>query len=316
MRPLLSLLLLAAPAAAQPAPLPVSQPSPEAMAAAAAVALPPLPWHLANIWWEFAKPIAHFTSLEVDITIDRDLPPEYNLYISPCGIAEMNGQRFYGGLQTHINGWRDAEHRDRVHLGPGAIFSRWSADPLTLIGLDHVRPAGPDCLVESAGYEGEFASVRRPFAWNKGCYTWSLNQGAAELRDGQPVTWYTCRVQPQGKAALEVGSLRFEGSDFTYWAKHSAFVEVYSTAPLPRPGIPQVAVTFSAPRLNGAVPPITKASAFYPNEGGPDSPDCAWVKAQGDACVVTVGPIFKRDEAQRRHPLVLRAGPNPNPQAP
>lgn len=275
----------------------------------AAAAPAPLPWHLADITWEFARPVEHFTSLEIDITIDRDIPADYNLYISPCGVAEINGLRFGGGLQTNIDGWIDGEHRQRVYRGHGAIFSRWSPDPLTLIGLDHVRPAGPDCLVESAGYEGELASVRRPFSWTKGHYTWSLNQGAAELRDGQPVTWFTCRVQPQGKEALEVGSLRFEGSDFTYWAQHSAFVEIYRTAPRPRPGIPQVVVTFSAPRLNGATPVLTQASASYPNQGDPDSPDCALVKAVGPSCAVTVGPAFKRDASQRRHPLPLPPAP-------
>jgi len=55
------------------------QPSPEAMAEAAGVKLPPLPWHVANVWWDFEKPVEHFTSLEVDVTIDRDVPEDYNL---------------------------------------------------------------------------------------------------------------------------------------------------------------------------------------------------------------------------------------------
>ncbi len=282
----------------------------------AAFAAPPTlsrPWRLAEICWEFAQPVEHFTSLEIDITIDRDLPADLNLYISPCGIAEINQLRCGGGLQTNIDGWIDGEHRQRVHRGRGAIFSRWSEDPLTLIGLDHVRPAGADCLVESDGYEGELASVRRPFPWTKGRYTWSLNQGAAELRDGQPVTWFTCRVQPQGQEAREVGSLRFEGSDFTYWAKHLAFVEVYPTEPQPHSGIPEVHVTFSAPRLNGAIPTLTKASASYPNQGSPDYPDCARVQALGSHYSVALGPTFPRDPGQRRHPLALPSAKEASP---
>jgi hypothetical protein len=286
-----------------------AQPTPEAMAEAAGVKLPRLPWHVANIWWNFAKPVEHFTSLEIDITIDRDVPSDYNLYISPCGIADINGMSFYGGIQTNINGWANPESKERVHRGKGAIFSRWSHDKKTPIGLNHVRTAGEDCLVESAGYEGEFASVRRPFAWSKGTYTWSLTKGATEEADGKPATWFTCKVKPAGGEAMEVGSLRFEGTDFTYWGKHSAFVEVYSTAKIPKSGIPKVNVTFSTPRLNGTAPVLTKVSAYYPDKGGPDSPDCAWVKKDGDAWKVEVGPIFKRDEARRRHDITAETTP-------
>ena len=286
-----------------------AQPTPEAMAEAAGVTLPKLPWHVANLWWNFDKPVEKFTSLEIDITIDRDVPSDYNLYISPCGIADINGMSFYGGIQTNINGWADKESRERVHRGKGAIFSRWSHDKKTPIGLDHVRISAPDCLVESAGYEGEFASVRRPLAWTRGTYTWSLTKGPPETVDGKACAWFTCRVKPMEGDAVEVGSLRFEGTDFTFWGKHSAFVEVYSTAKIPKSGIPKVNVTFSAPRLNGSAPPLTKVSAYYPDQGGPDSPDCAWVKKAAKSYVVEVGPIFKRDEAQRRHDLT----PKPQP---
>lgn len=276
------------------------QPSPEAMAESAGVKLPPLPWHVANVWWDFEGPVKHFTSLEVDVTIDRDVPEEYNLYISPCGIAKVNGLQFYGGIQTNINGWASKESRERVHRGKGGIFSRWSSDKTTPIGLEHVRTAAEDCLVESAGYEGEFASVRRPYAWTKGTYTWSITKGTTEGES----TWFTCTIRDAKGSVQEVGSLRFEGTDFTFWERHSAFVEVYSTSKIPKSGIPKVMVTFGWPRLNGKMVPLKKVHAYYPDKGGPDSPDCAWVKADGENCVVEVGPIFKRDEAKRRHELL------------
>jgi hypothetical protein len=48
----------------------------------------------------------------------------------------------------------------------------------------------------------------------------------------KPATWFHCRVKDHAKpdTVFEVGSLRFEGEDFSFWARHSAFVEVYSTA--------------------------------------------------------------------------------------
>lgn len=282
-----------------------AQPSPEEMAQVAGVELPHRPWHVANIWWEFQKPVEHFESLEMDVTIDRDVPDTYNLYISPCGIAKINGLQFYGGLQSNINGWANRTNQTRVHPGKGAIFSRWSSDLKTKIGLEHVREAGPDCLLESAGYEGEFASVRRPFAWTKGTYTYQIEKGAPEVADGKTNTWFTCRVKDSTGTVHEIGSLRFEGSDFTFWNRHSAFVEVYSTARIPKSGLPKVNVTFGWPRLNGQPAAVKRAHAYYPSKTGPASPDCAWIKAAGENVRVEVGSIFKRDEAQRRHDLKL-----------
>ena len=286
-----------------------AQPSPEEMAKAAGVTLPHLPWHVVNLWWDFEKPVEHFTSLEMDVTVDRDVPDTYNLYVSPCGIAEINGLQFYGGLQTNVNGWRSRENHERVHPGKGAIFSRWSSDKKTPIGLDHVRTAGDDCLIESAGYEGEFASVRRPFAWTKGTCTYQIIKGETEKVKGVDCTWFHCRVKSPDGTVRKIGSLRFEGTDFTFWAKHSAFVEVYSTAKIPRPGIPKVNVTFGWPRVNGEKVALKKVTAYYPHDKGPAAPDCAWAKAEGENSLVEVGPIFKRDEAKRRHELALTRKP-------
>jgi hypothetical protein len=57
--------------------------------------------------------------------------------------------------------------------------------------------------------------------------------------------------------------------------------------------------------LNGEKVALKGASAYYPHKQGPASPDCAVVKADGETCVVEVGPIFKRDEQMRRHPLSI-----------
>lgn len=282
-----------------------AQPSPEEMAKAVGVTLPKRPWHVVNIWWDFEKPTEHFESLAVDVTIDRDVPSTYNLYVSPCGLGKISGMQFYGGLQSNINGWASAEDRKRVHPGKGAIFSRWSADKKTPIGLNHVRTAAADCLVESAGYEGEFASVRRPFAWTKGTYTWQIVKDKTETVAGKPHTWFACQVKGADGIVFPVGSLRFEGEDFTFWEKNSAFVEVYSTEKIPRSYIPKVNVTFGWPRINGQPAALKRASAYYPHEHGPAAPDCAIAKAEGPNVRVEVGPIFVRDDKMRRHELSI-----------
>ena len=266
--------------------------------------LPPQPWHLADIWWTFENETPHFESLEMDVTIDHDVPATCNLYVSPCGIANINGLDFYGGLQSNVNGWANATNRTRVHPGKGGIFSRWSSDKKTPVGLDNVRVAGPDCLIESAGYEGAFASVRRPFAWTKGKYTYRISKAQTETTDGRTNTWFTCRITDAAGQSYEIGSLRFEGADFTFWARHAAFVEVYSTEKIPRSEIPEVQVTFGYPRLNGTPPKLKSARVNHPGPGERSgSPDCAKAVAVGSDVLVTIGPIFERDAKDRKHPL-------------
>lgn len=284
-------LLLAAEISA--ADLSPAQPAPEKMAQGLGVALPRLPWHLADIWWQFPEPTEAFESLSVDVAIDRDIPESYNLYIAPVGIAEINGLKFYGGIQSNINGWASKESRERVHPGKGAIFSRWSGKDGTPIGLDHVRMAA-DGLCESAGYEGEFCSVRRPFAWTKGSYTYSIIKGDTAVIKGEGHTWFHCLVRDHANGMTTyVGSLRFEGKAFSFWRRHAAFVEVYSTAKIRRSGIPKVIVTFGYPRINGARPLLEKATVNYNPSG---SPQCATAKAEGETVVIEVGGMFLRDK--------------------
>jgi hypothetical protein len=174
-----------------------------------------------------------------------------------------------------------------------------------------VRVAGPDCLIESAGYEGEFASVRRPFAWTKGTYAYQIAKAETEITGGQTNTWFTCRVKDPAGQNHEIGSLRFEGADFTFWARHAAFVEVYSTTRIPRSEIPELKVTFGYPRLNGQGPKLKSASVTHPAAGERSgAPDAATAVAEGSTVVVTLGPIFPREAKDRKHSLDLKAPAN------
>jgi hypothetical protein len=281
------------------------QPAPEVMAETAGVTLPRSPWHLVNLHWQLTAETQDFQRLDIDVTIDRDIPSTYNLYVAPIGIAKINGLQFYGGLQSNINGWETKESRTRVHPGKGAIFSRWSSDQKTPIGLKHVRKHD-DGLCESAGYEGEFCSVRRPYDWTAGSYTYSIVKDDVEIIDGKPNTWFKCEVKSHASdETTDIGSLRFEGETFSYWSYHSAFVEVYSTAKIPRSHIPKVNVTFGHPRLNGKKPALKAAFATYPTTGTAAGPPCAKVSAKGDEITVEVGEIFKREGKDQRDMLKL-----------
>ncbi|HLX59936.1 MAG TPA: hypothetical protein VKX17_01520 [Planctomycetota bacterium] len=274
--------------------------------------LPPQPWHLADIWWDFAAPTPHFETLDIDVTIDRDVPSTVNLYVSPCGLGQLSGQQFYGGLQTNANGWPSKTEHTRAFIGKGGIFSRWGKNSLS---VDWARGA-EGTHFESAGYEGDFVSVRRAFAWTKGTYTWSLRACDTETIDGKDYTWVSCFVTPHdvsgtgitgASGSRYIGSLRFEGKDLTFWPRHSAFVEVYSTAKIPHSEIPEVTVTFGYPRINGQQPQFKKASVIHPAAGERSgAPDCATAEAEGDTIVVKVGKVFDREAKDRRHGLELK----------
>ena len=268
---------------------------------------PRQPWHLADVWWSFESATAHFESLDLDVTIDRDVPETVNLYIAPCGLGELSGIKFYGGLQSNINGWQSRTNQTRVHLGRGGIFSRWGKGKLS------VRQArgADDSHYEAAGYEGDFVSVRRPFAWAKGSYTWSLRASDTETADGTNYTWVSCFLTTHATGATRfIGSLRFEGEDLTFWNKHAAFVEVYSTAKIPRSEIPEVKVTFGYPRVNGQPPKLKSARVVHPSPGQQSgSPDCATAAAEGSDVVVTVGKIFEREANDRQHSLNVSQPP-------
>jgi len=285
---------------------PCAQASPEAMAAALGIELPGRPWHMANIFWRLESEVERFESLTQTVHIDRDIPESYNLYIAPIGSGKINGLMFYGGLQTNINGWPDKASRKRVQLGRGAIFSRWSEDQKTPLSLDHVRMADPECLVESAGYEGEFASVRRPIPWTKGLWTYQIRKHETELVEGKPHTWFECRVKsPEGKWT-PVGQLRFEGDSFTFAPLLSTFVEVYQTATIPKSGIPKVELSFGWPMFNGKEARIKSVNGYHPVTNIQASPDCATIEAKGDKVLVKVAEIFKRDPKQRNFWLNLK----------
>ena len=59
--------------------------------------------------------------------------------------------------------------------------STWSSDKKTKLTFADLRME-PGGLCETAGYEGEFASVRRPIAWTKGTFVLMTLQKRLELQ--------------------------------------------------------------------------------------------------------------------------------------
>lgn len=255
------------------------------------VTLPSLPWHLTDIWWHFQYPTQNFQRLDIDIHIDKPVPDDVNLYIAPLGLAQLNDIRCYGGLQTHIGGWADKTSRKLVRGGKGGIFSRWSKNNRP-IGLDYVEMY-PGGFCESSGYEGEFCSVRRPYEWKAGNYTFSLVKEETIDFKNTPHTWFSLAIRShQDKSEWKIGRLLFEGKDFVFWDRHAAFVEIYGR----NSDIPEVTVTFSYPRINGAEPAYRGAIARRETDGISAAPNCADVRTDNDKIIVGISPVIREKE--------------------
>jgi hypothetical protein len=289
--------------------LSTEQPAPETMAAEAGIQLPKRPWHMVDLYWEFEKSTTNFESLSVDVEIDRDIPSTCNLYVAPIGLTRINGLDCYGGLQSNITGWQSKTNQDRHCGGKGAIFSRWSHDKKTRLSLDYVRMA-ENGLCESADYEGSFCSVRRPFAWNKGKYTYSISKKETVTDGERKFTWFDCNVIDHGKNSTNyIGSLKFEGDTFKLWRRNTAFVEVYQTQWNMKPGIPKCRITFGYPLVNGKPPASRETLVSYNvpgSRGGSFSPPCVKAGTDGSSVIFDVGRIFNRPVSNSIERLNLR----------
>jgi hypothetical protein len=187
--------------------------------------------------------------------------------------------------------------KKRLHGGHGFIFSRWSEQPdLT---LEDVR-ATPGGFVETAGYEGHFASARRPYAWKAGKYTYALRRLDTQQVNGQAYTWVGAFVHEHATGReIFVGALRFAGDKLKHSGANCAFMEFYGTEKISqKPDIatlPPLVVKYSNLRFNGEPADLTKVSARFirKEEKRPDglsapiSPNILHVSASADGREIT-----------------------------
>jgi hypothetical protein len=243
----------------------------------------PMPWHLVDIWWDTGRD-SPFESYSIDVNISENVPSSINLYVAPIGLGGLSKTQFYGGIQTQMNGYTKRERRLR-NLGPGFIFSMWGQRT-----HDAIRTSiGGYC--DSSGHEGDFVSVRRPYKWRKGTYTYKLVKMDKEVVGGQAYTWVGVLVYSHGKDEnVFVGALRFKGDKLILSRNIASFVEIYGQRK-PVSAIPKLTVTFGNLIVNGVAVKAPTAKAIYPK----GVPDYAEAKAKGTSIVVQVGtPIESR----------------------
>jgi len=245
----------------------------------------PPPWHLVDLWWDIGRD-SPFESYSIDVDISEDVPTTTNLYIAPIGLGHLSKTPFYGGLQTQADGYPKRDQHLRK-IGPGFIFSMWGQR-----SLDAIRPSvGGFC--QSSGHEGDFVSVRRPYEWKKGRYTYRIVRMDKEEVDGKPFTWVGVFVYSHEKDEnIFVGALRFEEENLVLAGNVASFVEVYGGR-IPVSEIPKVTVTLGNMRVNGKPVNAKTVTAIYPH----NVPDYAAAEARDGQVVITVGkPVENRNE--------------------
>lgn len=248
-----------------------------------------MPWHLVDIWWDTGKDVS-FESYSIDVTISEDVPASTNLYIAPVGLGHLSKTPFYGGIQTQADGNTKRDPKLRK-IGPGFLMSMWGER-----SLDAIRPSqGGFC--QSSGHEGDFVSVRRPYEWKKGKYTYRVVNMDKEIVDDKPATWVGAFVHSHEKDEnIFIGALRFKGENLVLERKVASFVEVYGNR-IPVEKIPKVVVTLGNLKVNGEALKAPAVEAIYPK----GVPDYAEAKVSDESVVIEVGkPVEGRVERSVR----------------
>jgi hypothetical protein len=249
----------------------------------------PPPWHLVDIWWDLGadRPLESYA---IDVTVHDAIPADVNLYIAPIGLGHLNKTPFYGGIQTQADGYTLQDQRLRK-IGRGLLMSMWGQR-----SPDAVRPAAGG-LFQSSGHEGDFVSVRRPYDWETGKYTYRVVRMDKQVVDQQPCTWVGAFLFCHAKNEnIFIGALRFPGENLVLSRKIASFVEIYGQA-IPVEKIPKATITFGNLSLSGETVANVRATAHYPG----DVPQRADATARDGQVVVRVGepaPAGRKPQAE------------------
>ena len=242
----------------------------------------PGPQGMAYAWWHWAEGQA---SLEIDVTLHTNVPDwsdDNGLYLAPVQ-GRIADTGFYFGLQTDVS-------RPGVgKTGKGVIFSRWETRDLA-----DARTA-PGGFAETAGYEGDFISVRRPYAWSAGTYRLRLARYDRD-RSGD---WFGLWITDTARGRTTwIGALRFpcvQDCPATIAPSFGSWVEVYGGTPIRLLDIPAWHVSITAP-LGGweATLPVYVDTVYHDRVPNAD----IWYQADENAIHMRTGGTTQRQTRQ------------------
>ena len=192
--------------------------------------------------------------IEVGVRIHNNIAyrESHGLFLMVCGALYINNVPAYFGIQT------DVGDPLRGGVGKGAIFSRWETRD-----LDDTRTS-VEGWTESAGYEGNFVSVRSKYEWKDGFYV--LRVSGAEIdTEGR---WFEYWIKDSKGVDTYIGSIRFPLSDGEAKIDRSCYstIEVYGSRPLRPKDIPYWRVSVHIPKGDGRRAPYHEI--WYPDNVG------------------------------------------------
>jgi hypothetical protein len=232
------------------------QPVPAADASAGPDAWRKLPWHLVDIHHRM-PPLGRVDSIEITLDIEGDIRPADHVYIGAAW-GKLNGKGVYFGLLSNL-----FDPRKKTTVGHGVIFSRWGK---AVAGDIRAAPGSIPVVGEAAtSGEGDFASVRQPFAWGPGRYTFAVRSRPAAR--GETGSWMDLLVfEHAAQQWRDIGGLRFPDETLKLGKLLVSFVEIYRDR---RKGVrdfpealPDAAVTLDVPVVNRRYEPVTTKAVF------------------------------------------------------
>ncbi len=158
-----------------------------------------IPEVLANALWDWEDARTASNSITIDFTINED-PGHFSEDVSmvaALGYSSIGGHRVAFGLRTDL----DQPGTDGSQ-GKGIIYNRWGTHDVA------TNASVPDgAWVETGSLFGDFISIRIPYDWGEGAYTFRLAPQGDDDEDGR---WYGLSITEQSTGVTtQLGSLKF-----------------------------------------------------------------------------------------------------------
>lgn len=218
-----------------------------------------LPWHLVDVYHRYPD-TGTFRSVEVDMELSGQVPGGSFLYLSPLW-GKFGDTGFYFGFVSDLY----SRQQKRI-VGKGMIFSRWGAGTLDDARLP-TTSWGFIGEKETSG-EGDFVSVRQPFSWSEGRYTFVMRKRRPTPSGG--ASWLDLLIfEHQTGKWFDGGGLRFRNPSLKLKPTLVNFVEVFAPWGKGRwafpTSLPNLTVTMGPPLINGIYEPVSSRRKRNPS---------------------------------------------------
>ena len=172
--------------------------------------------------------------------------------------------------------------------GKGIIFNRWGTHDAATYAS-----APPGGWVETGSLFGDFISIRVPYDWGEGDYTFLLAPDIYEHPDG---SWYGLWITDQStNVVTHLGSLKFplldDGRELAIEARHDVFgslIAVLGDGAIRPHDLPVFEIALNRPTLSSGDPPNQVTANYSPLFGVITSANISY-NSTNDQVVIRAG---------------------------